>query len=121
MEEFEERYDKILEKGGKEYEEEPPNDYYREGYNLYLRLVKYKESELLFLHDKNVPAGNTLAERLARQYKRKQKQATVMRSRENFACICDSLSVINTCRRGEENFYQKVINIFERPRPGKKS
>lgn len=121
VEEFEERYDKILEKAGKEYEEEPPNDYYREGYNLYLRLVKYKESELLFLHDKNVPADNSLAERLARQYKRKQKQATVMRSRENFACICDSLSVINTCRRGEENFYQKVINIFERPRPGKKS
>lgn len=121
VEEFEERYDKILEKGGKEYEEEPPNDYYREGCNLYLRLVKYKESELLFLHDKNVPADNSLAERLARQYKRKQKQATVMRSRENFACICDSLSVINTYRRGEENFYQKVINIFERPRPGKKS
>ncbi len=121
VEEFEKRYDGILEKAGKEYEDEPPNDYYREGYNLYLRLVKYKESELLFLHDKNVPADNSLAERLARQYKRKQKQATVMRSRENFACICDSLSVINTYRRREENFYQKVINIFERPRPGKKS
>jgi len=121
VEEFEKRYDKILESARKEYEDVPPNDYYREGYNLYLRLVKYKENELLFLHDKNVPADNSLAERLARQYKRKQKQAIVMRSRENFACICDSLSVINTSRREEGNFYHKVINIFGRPRPGKDS
>ena len=121
VEEFEKRYDRILEKAGKEYEDEPPNDYYREGYNLYQRLVKYKESELLFLHEKNVPADNSLAERLARQYKRKQKQAIVMRSDKNFASICDSLSVINTCRKEEGNLYEKVINIFERPRPRKDS
>ena len=121
VEEFEKRYDRILECARKEYEDIPPNDYYREGYNLYLRLVKYKESELLFLHDKHVPADNSLAERLARQYKRKQKQAIVMRSDKNFACICDSLSVINTYRREEGNFYHKVINIFERPRPRKDS
>lgn len=119
VEEFEKRYDKILEYARKEYEDDPPNDYYREGYNLYLRLVKYKESELLFLHDRCVPADNSLAERLARQYKRKQKQAIVMRSRENFACICDSLSVINTYRKKDGNFYHKVVSIFERPRPGK--
>ena len=119
VEEFEKRYDKILEYARKEYEDDPPNDYYREGYNLYLRLVKYKESELLFLHDRCVPADNSLAERLARQYKRKQKQAIVMRSRENFACICDSLSVINTYRKQDGNFYHKVVSIFERSRPGK--
>lgn len=117
VEAFEKRYDKILETAKKEYEDDPPNDYYREGYNLYLRLVKYKESELLFLHDKYIPADNSLAERLARQYKRKQKQAIVMRSDENFTCICDSLSVINTYRKEEGNFYHKVIDIFERPRP----
>lgn len=121
VEEFEKRYDRILEAAKKEYEDEPPNDYYREGYNLYLRLVKYKESELLFLHDKCVPADNSLAERLARQYKRKQKQAIVMRSDENFACICDSLSVINTYRKEEGNFYHKVTDIFGRPRPRKNS
>lgn len=115
VKEFEKRYGRILEAAKKEYEDEPPNDYYREGYNLYLRLVKYKESELLFLHDKYIPADNSLAERLARQYKR--KQAIVMRSDENFACICDSLSIINTYRKKEGNFYHKVIDIFERPRP----
>lgn len=116
---FEERYDKVLEHAKKEYEDEPPSDYYRDGYNLYRRLSKYKESELLFLHDKRVPADNSLAERLARQYKRKQKQAIVMRSDENFANVCDSLSVINTYRQQEGNFYDKVANIFDRPRPRK--
>jgi len=39
-----------------------------------VRLREFKESELLFLHDKRVPANNSLCERLARVYKRKQKQ-----------------------------------------------
>lgn len=121
VEKLEKKYDEILNRAKKEYEDDPPNDYYREGYNLYRRLVKYKESELLFLHDSNVPADNSLAERLARQYKRKQKQAIVMRSDENFACVCDSLSVINTFRQREGNIYDKVVNIFDRTRPKKNS
>ncbi len=36
-------------------------DYYREGYNLYLRMEKYKENHLLFLHDTRVPANNNYA------------------------------------------------------------
>ena len=84
VEDFEKRYDDIPLEAQKEYEDEPPGDYYREGYNLYLRLVKYKESELRFLHDKSVPSNNSLAERLARIYKRKQKQAMVFRSDKNF-------------------------------------
>ena len=115
---FETRYDEILEEAKKEYEDDPPTDYYRDGYNLYLRLVEYKESELLFLHDKIVPANNSLAERLARIYKRKQKQAIVFRSDMNFEYICNSLSVISTYRyQNKENLYGKVLAIFDRPRP----
>ena len=36
--EFEERYRKILETARKEYENVPANDYYRDGYNLFLRI-----------------------------------------------------------------------------------
>ncbi len=119
---LESRYDEILKEAEEEYKDDPPNEYYREGYNLYLRLVKYKESELKFLHDKKVPADNSLAERLARQYKRKQRQAIVLRSDESFSCICDSLSVIQTFRRQEEkNFYDKVVEIFSRPKVKKKT
>ena len=57
---LERQYDKILELAEKEYLDNPPSNYYREGYNLFKRLVKYKESELLFLHDKAVPANCSL-------------------------------------------------------------
>ena len=114
--EFEKRYDELLALAKKEYEDVPPTDYYREGYNLYRRLLEYKESELRFLHDRNVPADNSLAERLARIYKRKQKQAIVLRSGDNFVYLCDSLSVINTYRQMEDgSLYDRVQEIFSRP------
>lgn len=118
---FEDEYDEILLLAKKEYEDEPPSDYYREGYNLYRRLVEYKDSELLFLHDKNVPPDNSLAERLARVFKRKQKQMMVFRSDKNFMYICDGLSVLKSMRNGEENAYIEVSNIFNREKPKKKA
>lgn len=117
--EYEKEYDRILETAEKEYADEPPGDYYREGYNLYLRLKKYKESELLFLHDKRVPANNSLCERLARVYKRKQKQAVTLRSQENLCYICDGLSIVYLLRSNEENVYQKIAEIYDRERPPK--
>ena len=116
---FEVRYDSILDKAQEEYEDNPPSEYYREGYNLYIRLRKYKESELLFLHDKRVPANNSLCERLARVYKRKQKQAMVLRSQENLEYICDGLSTVYLLRTNTANVYQEVAAIFERKRPPK--
>ncbi len=114
---FESRYDKILEKAEEEYEANPPGKYYREGYNLSVRLREYKESELRFLHDKKVPANNSLCERLARVYKRKQKQAMVLRSQKNLEYICDSLSTVYLLRSNAENVYKEVVAIFERKRP----
>lgn len=114
---LEKRYDEILDEAEKEYEDTPPTDYYRDGYNLYLRLKKYKENELLFLHDRSVPANNSLAERLARIYKRKQKQSIVLRSDDNFRYLCDSLSVITSYRyQDRENLYNSVADIFARSR-----
>ena len=46
---FEERYLKILETARKEYEDIPANDYYKDGYNLFLRMEKYMQNHLLFL------------------------------------------------------------------------
>ena len=116
---FEKEYDRILETAEKEYEDEPPSNYYREGYNLFVRLRKYKENELLFLHDKQVPANNSLCERLARVYKRKQKQAVTLRSQENLCYICDGLSIVYLLRSKEENVYQKIAEIYGRERPPK--
>lgn len=115
--EYEERYDKILDKAEKEYTDYPPNDYYRDGYNLFRRLKEYKESELLFLHDKRVPANNSLCERLARVFKRKQKQAITLRSQESLNAICDGLSIVYLLRSQNEDVYQKISEMYERKRP----
>lgn len=80
---YEKRYDEILDNAEKAYADNPPGMYNRESYKMYNRLRKYKESELLFLYDMRVPDNNDLCERLARLYKRKQKQATVFRSDES--------------------------------------
>lgn len=120
---FEERYDRILEEARKEYEYEyePPDRYYREGYNLYLRLKEYRESELRFLHDRTVPSNNSLCERLARVYKRKQKQAMALRSQESLCYICDSLSTVYLLYSKGMDVYQEVSDIFERKRGKKES
>ena len=119
IKEFEDRYDKILDLAAKEYENEPPSEYYREGYNLFRRLRKYKENELLFLYDKRVPSNNSLCERLARVYKRKQKQVMAMRSFDNLGYLCNSMSMIYLLRNTEDNLYQKVSSIFKRKQPSK--
>lgn len=114
VKELEERYDEILDLAEEEYENEPPNDYYRDGYNLFLRLREYKKNELLFLHDKRVPTNNSLCERLARVYKRKQKQVMVMRSFDNLIYLCNSMSVVYLLRNTEDNMHEKISSIFER-------
>lgn len=117
---FEKRYDEILELGENEYLDNPPTEYYREGYNLCKRLKEYKESELLFLHDKRVPANNSLAERLARIFKRKQKQMMVFRSDNNFEYTCESLGILYTIKFEDANLYERVSDIFSRKRYRKK-
>ena len=118
--EFEERYDRILYKAEEGYTDNPPGDYYKEGYNLFLWLRKYKENELLFLHDKQVPANNSLCERLARIYKRKQKQAITLRSHNNLGYICDGLSIVYLLRaKSTGSVYREIADIYDRCRPPK--
>lgn len=119
VEELEKKYDEILEKALNEYQDDPPSKYYMEGYNLYRRLEEYKESELLFLKNELVPSNNSLSERIARVYKRKQKQAIVLRSLESFCHLCNGLSVIYSQRQKNINLYEFVSEIFRRKYPPK--
>ena len=113
VEHFEERYLTILETAENEYEYEPPSKYYKDGYNLYKRMLKYKESHLLFLHDKNVPTNNNHCERLLRILKRKAKQVMSFRSFEGLRYLCICLGILTQLKSGEENLYANVTTIFE--------
>jgi len=114
---FESRYLDILETAKNEYENIPPSDYYKDGYNLYKRLLEYKDSHLLFLYDKNVPTNNNLCERLLRLLKRKLKQVMTFRSFDSLDCLCISLSMLAMIRNKNENMYTSVASIFEKLKP----
>lgn len=111
--EFEKEYLKILAIAKDEYDYEPPNNYYKEGYNLYKRLDKYKNNHLLFLHDIRVPTNNNLSERLARVFKRKQRQIMSFRSFDSMSYLCNSLSMLFLLTAQNKNLYTSVKNIFE--------
>jgi hypothetical protein len=112
--EFENRYDDILTKAREEYGYEPPGKYYKDGFNLYRRMEKYRENHLLFLHDKRVPTTNNEAERLLRNFKRKQAQAVTFRSDESVTALCEGMSMLVLIRQKDgANVFEEVSNIFQ--------
>jgi len=113
IQEYEARYKEILKKAHEEYEYIPVNEYYKDGYNLYLRMEKYMSNHLLFLHDHRVPPTNNEAERLLRNYKRKQMQAVSFRSSESIDCLCNCMSVLVMMRQKEDtNLFRNVSQIL---------
>lgn len=111
--EFEKEYLKMLAIAKEEYEYEPPSHYYKEGYNLYKRLEKYKDNHLLFLYDVRVPTNNNLSERLARAFKRKQRQVMSFRSFDSLSYLCNSMSMISLMTTQGKNLYTSASTIFE--------
>lgn len=113
--EFEEKYDAIVKTATAEYKDEPPSDYYRDGYNLYLRMVQYKHNHLLFLSNPMVAPDNNLCERKARILKGKINQAISLRSFENLTYFCECLSVIDQfAAKDSDGLYRSVQEIFKR-------
>lgn len=110
---YETKYQDILEVAKEEYEYVPPSKYYKDGYNLYMKLQKYKENHLLFLYDENVPTNNNLSERLLRVFKRKRKQVMAFRSFDSLHYLCNSMGMINLLRSQEKNIYTSISSIFE--------
>ena len=111
---FEEKYDEVLLLAKDEYEYEPPNKYYTEGFNLYTKMFKYRVNHLLFLHDKRVPPTNNLSERLLRIYKRKQQQVMTFRSDESLEFLCNSLGIFASLRNQGQNLFVEVSSMFDR-------
>ena len=112
VEAFEERFGQILDIADREYEYEPPSKYYIDGFNLKERLREFREAHLLFLHNKNVPADNNLAERLLRIFKRKQRQVMSFRSFKSLEYLCQSLTMLARLRNSEANLYESASRIF---------
>lgn len=117
---FEARYDAIVRTAAEEYGDVPPSDYYRDGYNLYLRMARYKHNHLLFLSNPLVEPDNNLCERKARVLKGKINQAISLRSFEQLTYFCECLSVLDHYAAVDtDNLYQSVKEVFKRKKlPG---
>ena len=109
---FERRYDEIMGLAEYEYDYEPPTKYYIDGYNLYKRLLEYKRNHLLFLYDKNIDPTNNLAERLLRNFKRKQRQVMSFRSYDGLDFLCRSLGIIAPVASHGKNLFESVSAFF---------
>jgi hypothetical protein len=109
---FEERFGQILDIADAEYEYEPPSKYYKDGFNLKERLREFREAHLLFLHDKNIPTNNNLAERLLRVFKRKQRQVMSFRSYSTLDYLCQGLTMLAQLHSSKVNVYKSVTDIF---------
>lgn len=112
VEEFEKRYIDILQLAKEEYDYEPPNNYYRDGYNLYKRLDEYRNSHLLFLHDPRVPTNNNLCERKGRVFKRKQRQVMAFRSFDSLVYLCSCMSMVDLLSAKKDNLFKSIAAIL---------
>jgi hypothetical protein len=63
------------------------------------------------------PPDNSLRERPAHVFKRKQHQSIVFRSLESLGYVCEAIATINNMRIAEKNVFAEMAAIFDRPRP----
>ncbi len=106
------KYISILTTASEEYEKNPPVNDFMDGYNLYKRLRDYKNDHLYFLSHPDIDYTNNISERQLRKFKRKQKQAVVLRSDTGGQHICDALTIIETAKMQNRNIYDTVEAVF---------
>lgn len=106
------KYISILDTASKEYEANPPDLNFKDGYNLYKRLRDYQDDHLFFLSHPEIDYTNNISERQLRKFMRKQKQAVVLRSDTGGQHICDALTIIETAKMQNRNVYDAVEAAF---------
>ena len=106
------KYESILSLAADEYSQHPPDKNYMDGFHLQKRMHDYQVDHLYFLSHPEVDYTNNISERELRKFKRKQKQAVVLRSDSGGQHICDALTIIETARMQHINVYDVVASSF---------
>ena len=83
----------------------------RTGHNLLLRLQKYREDVLRFLHDVHVPFTNNQAERDLRMMKCKQKISGGFRTELGAKIFARIRSFISTARKQGWNVFESIQSV----------
>ena len=120
--EFEELYQRALDKG---YEENPippipPGAKKKRGRrakskprNLIERLDTHREEALAFMYDLEVPFDNNLGERDIRMTKVKQKISGTCRSEKGAEIFCNTRSYISTAQKNSIRVFDAVLQAVE--------
>ena len=106
------QYTSILSLAADEYNRYPPDRNYMDGFNLQKRLRNYQADHLYFLTHPDVDFTNNICERELRKFKRKQKQAVVLRSDAGGQHVCDALTIIESARMQSKPVYDVVTSSF---------
>ena len=118
---LEKMYDRILDEGFayhkrlpayRERREKQGRTANRTGYNLLLRLDKYKEDVLRFLKEEKVPFTNNQAERDLRMMKLKQKISGGFRTRQGADIFVSIRSFISTMRKQKQDIFQGLYEVL---------
>ena len=106
------KYISILDTAANEYKKYPPDKTSKEGYNRSARLRDYRDDHLHFLSPPEIDYINNISECQLRKFKRKQKQAVVLRSNTGGQHIYDALTIIVTAKMQKRNVYDVVEVAF---------
>ena len=79
---------------------------------LLKRMEKYRENNLLFLHDFTVPFDNNMSERDLRKAKNREKMAGGFRKESGNEMYCAILTVIETLKRRNMGLLENVKKLF---------
>ena len=79
---------------------------------LLKRLVKYRDSHLLFLYDFGIPYSNNRSEKDLRICKNRQKMAGGFRTAAGREMYCNIMSLIETMKRRGLNIFQGIIALM---------
>ena len=113
IERYEKEYDEILERAKIENRKIESVVYKAKAEKLRRRLLKYKESQLLYIRDYNISFDNNLIERDLRMIKNKTKISGGFRTVEGAKEFASSMSVIKTSIKRKINPLGSIRDIFD--------
>lgn len=109
---YEEEYDTIISKGIEENKNIQSSYYKNKAEKLVRRLIKYKDNQLYFIKNFNMPFDDNLSERDLRMIKGKTKISGGFRSMDGAKAYADIMSIIKTSKKRKLNPYDSIDLIF---------